>query len=87
MIQLQLFEAPPEAPSIGRSETYRKEIMKLMSDGKWRTKYAIHQVVGGDISSVTSRLRDFRIEKFGGHTVNIRPKSKGVFEYQLILKK
>ena len=86
MSQLQLFETPPEV-SIGRSENYRKAVFDLMKDGQWRTKYAIQQKLGGDSSSAASRLRDFRMDRWGGHTVNIRKVSAGVFQYQLILKK
>ena len=35
---------------------------------------------------VSARLRDFRKEKFGGHTVNRRKRTNGLYEYQLVTK-
>lgn len=63
-------------------------VFDLMKDGAWRTLRDIAQLTGCPEASVSARLRDFRKEKFGGHTVNRERKyTEGVFSvwiYQLL---
>ena len=63
-------------------------VKNLMADGKWRTLAAITEVVEAPQQSVSARLRDFRKEKFGSHTVDRRSMAgapRGVYEYRLTL--
>ncbi len=63
-------------------------VRKLMGDAEWRTLFEISAVTRDPEQSISARLRDFRKERFGGHTVNRRRRGegrRGVFEYQLIL--
>ena len=36
-------------------------------------------------ASISARIRDFRKDKFGGHTVERRRTDNGLFEYRLIV--
>jgi hypothetical protein len=61
-----------------------------MKDGVWRTLSEIEKVlgVGHSQAGISARLRDFRKEKFGGHTVERRRRgnaAKGLHEYRLII--
>lgn len=58
-------------------------VFNLMQDGQWRSLLAIKTICGGSESGVAARLRDFRKEKFGSHTVNRRHVKNGLHEYQL----
>lgn len=65
-------------------------IFNLMKDGDWRTLTQISFATGDPHASVSARLRDFRKDRFGNHTVNRRHRGKlsgGLHEYQLILNK
>jgi hypothetical protein len=72
-----------------------RKVYDLMVDGKWRTLNEIETGIRDldpqariSQASASARLRDLRKERFGGHTVNRRPRgerSAGLFEYQLIL--
>lgn len=71
-----------------RAQLWR--VRRLMQDGEWRTLPEIRDATGDPTQSVSARLRDFRKEKFGGHTVNRRRRGEGrsgLFEYQLILNR
>lgn len=68
-----------------------KRVFDLMRDGRWRTLSEIQNATGGSDSEagISARLRDFRKAPWGSHTVNRRRRgedTKGLFEYQLILK-
>lgn len=74
------------------AERLKKQLRRtfnLMQDGEWRTLIEIAEATGDLLQSISARLRDFRKDKFGGHTVNRRRRgepSNGLFEYQLIVK-
>lgn len=59
-------------------------VYACLKDGEWRTLQQIADVVSAPPASVSARLRDFRKERFGQHTVNRRYVGEGLFEYQLI---
>jgi hypothetical protein len=62
---------------------------ECMKDGTWRTLEEISAVTGGPEASESARLRDFRKDNHGGHTVLRRRRGdakKGLFEYRLILR-
>ena len=58
-------------------------IFRLMRDGKWRTLEEIARITGDPVPSISTRLRDFRKAKFGGHTVNRAYQGGGLHAYQL----
>lgn len=62
-------------------------MFRYMSDMEWHTLDEIARVTSIPPASASARLRDFRKEKFGSHTVLRRrkgdPKS-GLFEYKLL---
>jgi hypothetical protein len=63
-------------------------VRNVMKDGEWRTLYEIEAITGDSVQSISARLRDFRKDRFGAHTVNRRrrgPDKRGLFEYQLIV--
>lgn len=65
-------------------------VLRVMKDGVWRTLFEIESLTGDPAQSVSARLRDFRKEQFGAHTVNRRRRGegrRGLFEYQLILNR
>lgn len=70
-----------------RLTTQFKLVAALMLDGRWRTLAEIAAKTGGSEAGVSARLRDFRKEKFGGHTVARRRRgdaARGLHEYRLI---
>lgn len=63
-------------------------VFNCMKDGKWRTFKEIKNITGDPEPSISAQLRHLRKFKFGMHTINKRPRgdrSKGLFEYQLIV--
>jgi hypothetical protein len=72
-----------------RLETQFDKILKLMSDGKFRTLQEIYNVTGFSQASISAQLRASRKQSFGGHTMNKRRRSEmsGTWEYQIVLKK
>ena len=64
------------------------DVFEVMKDGQWRTLDEIAHATGHPTTSVSTRVRDFRKPKFGGHTVERRPRgerSRGLFEYRLVI--
>ena len=62
-------------------------LKELMKDCVYRTLKEISYFTEIPEASVSAGLRDFRKEKFGGHTLNKRYEGNGLYSYQLILKK
>jgi hypothetical protein len=62
-------------------------VFNVMRDGQWRTLPEIAAATGDrSEAAISARLRDFRKERFGSHTVNRRARgdrASGYFEYQL----
>jgi hypothetical protein len=67
-----------------RAQLYR--VFTVMRTGHWLTLNAIAALTDDPPASVSARLRDFRKEKFGGHTVERRYLQRGLFEYRLVLR-
>lgn len=64
------------------------KVFGLMKDGQHRTLAEIEKLTGYPQASISARLRDFRKERFGQHTVNRRRRGKGgTWEYQLELNR
>jgi hypothetical protein len=62
-------------------------VFDLMKDGQWRTLNSIaNQIGGGSVAAISARLRDFRKDKFGAHTVERKNVEGGLFLYRLILR-
>ena len=60
-----------------------KRVYHLMLDGKWHRLSEIARWSMGTESSASARLRDLRKPKFGGHTIERRYVSRGLWEYRL----
>lgn len=61
-------------------------VFGVMRDGQWRTLAEISAATGYPEASISARLRDFRKEKFGAHTVEDRRcgnPARGLWEYRL----
>jgi hypothetical protein len=63
------------------------KIIELMKDECWRTLRQISELINEPEASISAQLRHLRKERFGGHTVNKDHLGKGLYTYQLILKK
>ena len=63
-----------------------KRVYSVMKDSNWRTLTEIASATGDPEASVSARLRDFRKARFGSFQVNRRRKSKGTYEYQILLE-
>lgn len=65
------------------------KIWELMKGGAWYTLQEISQHTNAPEASASAQLRNFRKDKFGGHTVERRrrgDRTSGLFEYKLIQK-
>lgn len=69
-----------------RLNAQTERVFQVMRDGAWRTLDEIAGITGDPPASVSARLRDLRKEKFGGFAVGRRRRTKGLFEYRLILE-
>ena len=71
-----------------RLSAQMQRVAMVMRDEKWRTLAEIQAITGDPESSISARLRDFRKDKWGAHTVNRRRRGdpkRGLYEYQLVL--
>jgi len=78
-----------EAQDGDRLRTQFKRVFELMKDSEWRTLSDIHaEMPEASEAAISARLRDFRKDKFGGHTVDRRrvPGERGLFEYRLLVR-
>jgi hypothetical protein len=69
-----------------RLNNQAQKIYALMCDGVWRSLNGIATITGCPEASVSARLRDLRKPKFGGHTVNRKRITGGLWIYQLEIK-
>lgn len=88
--QMELSDYRPDGPGIIATDIIRMagqmlRIFNLMRDGQWRTLSQISMQTGASEAGASARLRDFRKPRNGGHTVNRRRVSGGLYEYQLIV--
>lgn len=60
-------------------------VWNSMINGEWKTLAQLRKECGGTEASISARVRDFRKEKFGSHTVESRRVAGGLWEYRLIL--
>ena len=85
--QLTLFDGRTIDPDRdnGRLFAQLTRVRDLMSDGRWRTLPEIAGAVGDPPQSVSARLRDLRKPRWGSLTVERRHKSRGLFEYRMVV--
>tara|TARA_R110000822_G_scaffold29182_1_gene86187 strand:- start:714 stop:1019 length:306 start_codon:yes stop_codon:yes gene_type:complete len=67
-----------------RLKNQAERILDFISDGEWTTLREISAATGAPEGSVSSKLRDLRKAKYGGHTVDIRYAGNGVYQYRFI---
>ena len=60
-------------------------VVWAMQDEMWHTLSAVARMTGDPEASVSAQLRHLRKPQFGGHTVERRYTSNGLYEYKLIL--
>jgi hypothetical protein len=60
-------------------------VVWAMRDEMWHTLSAVALMTGDPEASVSAQLRHLRKPRFGGHTVERRYASNGLYEYKLIL--
>ena len=60
-------------------------VVWAMQDEMWHTLGAVARMTGDPEASVSAQLRHLRKPRFGGHTVERRYMSNGLYEYKLIL--
>jgi hypothetical protein len=70
----------------GRLFAQLHRIKGLMSDGQWWTLPYLEECSLFPQASISARIRDLRKSKWGGHTVERRHVSKGLWEYKLVAK-
>lgn len=82
------FSNVTSSPETVRLNGQIKRIFDLMRDGQWRTLRQIASATKCLETSASTRLRDLRKPRFGGHKVELRhvPGYPGLFEYRLILR-
>lgn len=66
-----------------RLHKQHQQVWDVMVDGQWHTLFDIAEKTGHPSQSISARLRDFRKEKFGAHTVLKKNLGGGTWIYQL----
>ncbi len=64
-----------------------QSVYDMMSDEQWYSVPELAKHITGSETSISTCVRNFRKERFGGHNVERRYVSNGLFEYKLHLKK
>src|SRR5690349_25128780 len=64
-----------------RIDLQRNRVFDLMQDGQWRTLSNIAAATGDPTQSISARLRDFRKDECGGHTVERKHEGGGLYLY------
>jgi len=64
----------------------REAVWKWIRGGEWWMLWELQLVTNAPEASISARLRDFRKPKFGGHTIERRYVSDGLWEYRLAPK-
>lgn len=70
-----------------RLTTQFERVFNVMLDGQWHTLADLAEASGGSEAGVSARLRDFRKERFGGHTVERQRGASGLWFYRLVVQK
>lgn len=85
---------PPDGPRDGitfeadrdeaRLNRQGRRVWRVLRQGGWYSLAEISTATGDPESSVSARLRDFRKDRFGAHTVDRRRRSGGLWEFRLV---
>ena len=67
-----------------RLETALDKTRRLMRTGRWWTLAELAQAVGCSEAGVSARVRDLKKPKFGGHTMETKRVSGGLFMYRMV---
>jgi hypothetical protein len=63
-------------------------VRTVMSGGAWLTLAEIaERAAGSSEAGVSARLRDLRKPRFGGHTVERRRRTQGLWEYRVLFRR
>lgn len=74
---------PDDERRLGRQHI---KVFDLMRAGSWWTLRELGRVLGEPETSISARIRDFRKEKFGSHTVERERVSGGLWRYRLVVR-
>lgn len=98
MSDLLPFDAPADVPRIdGESFDRNKDGVRLgrqalrlfdtMKSGYWWSLYELAKFTGDPEASLSARMRDFRKNRFGAHTIERRRRVEagGTWEYRLVV--
>ena len=70
-----------------RLDAQHARVWDAMKSGSWLTPRAIEAATGDNWASISARIRDFRKARFGGHAVDRRYISRGLYEYRLVINR
>lgn len=62
-------------------------VWQAVEDGAWHRLAALAARLNLPEQSVSARLRDFRKARYGGHRVDRRRESRGVYAYRVVKTK
>ena len=62
--------------------TQLTDVLEALQDGAWHTLADLAAVTGAPEASVSTRLRDLRLEVYGRHPIETRRRDDGLFEYR-----
>lgn len=68
---------------LARLSSQSKKIEAYMLDGQWRKLKDIAARVGASETGASARIRELRLPKFGGYTVECRHVKNGLHEYRI----
>lgn len=60
------------------------DVWRVMFDRRWYTLSRLEVLTGHPQASISARIRDFRKERFGSHTVERVRLEGGLFTYRLV---
>jgi hypothetical protein len=61
-----------------------EKVKNMLMDFSWHSKYEIAEKTGIELSSTASRIRDLRLQKFGGYEVErMKSKNNNVYYYRI----
>lgn len=70
-----------------RLNAQQVRVWECMKDGQWRALHVISSITGDPEASISARLRDFRKERFGSHSIDRRYVTNGLWEYRLLVNR
>jgi len=85
--QIHLFDGAdyvPERDGVRLSRQLQR-IYELMKEGRWWTLRELEEETSYPQASISASIRNFRKDKFGGHTVEREYVTNGIYKYKLVL--